>query len=150
MYNTVTKLVQVPLLSIATTTVAAAKGAERQQQQQQQQQQQGGANGAKPAGTGDRDRAGAGGAEGTEGDEVSSAASAALVVAGGVGLAVAGLLLSCGPSLATFWGIGAGSALRGPALDFLALRAIGAPISIVLLVAQVGHALRGARSRVTA
>lgn len=133
MYNTVTKLVQVPLLSIATTTVAAAKGAEEQQQRRQE--------GGAPTSKGAAEGASSSGSDSSGGDggadAVSSAASAALLVAAGVGLAVAGLLLACGPSLAAFWGLGSGSALRGPALDFLTLRAIGAPVSIVLLVAQV-------------
>lgn len=117
-YNTATKLVQVPLLSIATTTVATAKGA--QLQQQLQQDQPGGAAAAAAAG-----------------DAVSGAASAVLLVAAAVGMVVGGLLLATGPLLASLWGIGPGSPLRGATLDFLMLRALGAPISIVLLVAQV-------------
>jgi len=102
----------VPLLSIATTTVARAKGAEEQQQQDQQQDGS------------------------SSSSAVSAAASAALVVAVVVGLAVAALLLASGPVLATVWGIGPASPLRQPTMDFLTLRAVGAPISIVLLVAQ--------------
>jgi hypothetical protein len=113
-YNTVTKLFQVPLLSIATTTVAAARGAEAQQKQEA------------AASDGPTPMSG-----------VSAAASSALAVALGVGLLVATALLAGGPALARVWGVGASSPLRGPLMDFLTLRALGAPISIMLLVTQV-------------
>jgi hypothetical protein len=129
-YNTVTKLVQIPLLSIATTTVAAAKGAEAAQQA------------ASAAGGGAQEAGGAqqpGGAQQQQapGGGVSAAASSALAVALGVGLVVAAGLAAGGPALARVWGAGPASPLRGPALDFLTVRALGAPVSILLLVTQV-------------
>ncbi|KAI8469991.1 MAG: hypothetical protein J3K34DRAFT_521778 [Monoraphidium minutum] len=131
-YNTATKLVQVPLLSIATTTVAAARGAEEQQQRQAGQAQGPQQHGKEGA----HDGAAADSADSAGQSRVSSAAAAALLVAAAVGAGVAALLLTWGPALAAFWGVVPGSALRQPALDFLTLRALGAPISIVLLVAQ--------------
>lgn len=132
-YNTATKLVQVPLLSIVTTNVAAARGAALAAAAAAADEAE-----QRPQGRGDGGSVGGGGSDGREAEAVSAAASAALLVAAAVGVAVGALLVAGGPVLARAWGIGPGSPLRGPALEFLTLRALGAPISITLLVAQVG------------
>ncbi|GBF88423.1 hypothetical protein Rsub_01135 [Raphidocelis subcapitata] len=137
-YNTVAKLVQVPLLSIATTNVAAARGAALAAEADAAKRREegcgggGGGNGPATGGVG----GGGGGAGPREAEAVSAAASAALLVAAAVGVAVGALLAAGAPVLADVWGIGPGSPLRGPALDFLTLRALGAPVSTVLLVGQ--------------
>lgn len=50
------------------------------------------------------------------------------------------LLMLAGSKAAALWGLPAGSPLRGPALEFLWVRALGAPITVLLLVLQVREA----------
>ena len=134
-YATASKLLQVPLLSIATTTVAAAKGAALRAAAAAGG---GGSSEKSSSGSGSGgDKSSSSGSSGSAADAaVSSAASAALAVAAAVGVGVGALLFAAGPALVAAWGAGPGSPLRRPALDFLALRALGAPVSVVLLVAQ--------------
>jgi hypothetical protein len=47
------------------------------------------------------------------------------------------LLMLAGSKAAALWGLPAGSPLRGPALEFLWVRALGAPVTVLLLVLQV-------------
>jgi hypothetical protein len=50
------------------------------------------------------------------------------------------LLMLAGSKAAALWGLPAGSPLRGPALEFLWVRALGAPVTVLLLVLQVREA----------
>jgi hypothetical protein len=47
------------------------------------------------------------------------------------------VLVGGGPSAASVWGAPLGSALREPTLQFLLIRGVGAPVTVVMLVLQV-------------
>ena len=49
------------------------------------------------------------------------------------------MLVALGAASLSLWGVGASSPLRQNALDFLHIKAIGAPATLLLMVAQVGH-----------
>ena len=48
------------------------------------------------------------------------------------------MLVALGAASLSLWGVGASSPLRQNALDFLHIKAIGAPATLLLMVAQVG------------
>ncbi len=48
------------------------------------------------------------------------------------------VLVALGAASLSLWGVGASSPLRQNALDFLHIKAIGAPATLLLMVAQVG------------
>jgi hypothetical protein len=50
----------------------------------------------------------------------------------------AALLVAGGGWAGQLWGISSTSPLWGPASDFLSIRAVGAPVTVLLLVMQVG------------
>ena len=47
------------------------------------------------------------------------------------------MLVALGAASLSLWGVGASSPLRQNALDFLHIKAIGAPATLLLMVAQV-------------
>ena len=47
------------------------------------------------------------------------------------------MLVALGAASLSLWGVGASSPLRQDALDFLHIKAIGAPATLLLMVAQV-------------
>lgn len=57
----------------------------------------------------------------------------------------AALLSLSGGWAAQLWGISASSPLWGPASEFLSIRAVGAPITVLLLVMQVRYLVSNAQ-----
>lgn len=55
------------------------------------------------------------------------------------------LLVGGGSWAAQLWGVSSSSPLWGPACDFLSIRAAGAPVTVLLLVMQVGWEGAGTR-----
>ncbi|KAK9823345.1 hypothetical protein WJX72_002062 [[Myrmecia] bisecta] len=100
-FNTVTRLFNMPLLSVTTSTVATAVGT-------------------------------------TKGDSagVGVASSTALLLGLLVGLSEAAVLTAVAGAGLALWGVPVGSPMRVDALDFLLIRAWGAPATVLLLVVQ--------------
>lgn len=100
-FNSTTKLFNVPLLAVTTSLVASAGGRVFDSK-----------------------------------DAVSAAASSSILIALAIGLLEAVVLaLAAGP-IASLWGASEGSDLQQPTVEFLQLRALGAPATVLLLVLQ--------------
>eukprot|EP00878_Enallax_costatus_P011013 GHUV01011503.1.p1 GENE.GHUV01011503.1~~GHUV01011503.1.p1 ORF type:complete len:298 (+),score=77.41 GHUV01011503.1:190-1083(+) len=134
-FNTTTKLFNVPLLSVTTSSVAAAAGREAAAKQAQQQGAAASSSGSSSGSTAGT-TATAATAPPVRGG-LGSAISSSTLIAAGVGLVQAALLTLSGGWAANLWGISPSSPLWGPASEFLRVRAIGAPITVLLLVMQV-------------
>jgi len=106
-FGTITKFLNLPIVSSTTTTVANAAG------------------GAQVRGQ-----------PGAQSQAVSSAASAAIAMAAMIGVAEA-VVISAGAGAATaLWGLAPHSPAHQQAVAFLATRALGAPFQVLLLTLQ--------------
>ncbi|KAF6252887.1 hypothetical protein COO60DRAFT_491198 [Scenedesmus sp. NREL 46B-D3] len=124
-FNTTTKLLNVPLLSVTTSSVAAAAGRAAAEAKSAAAAANHGTTGGS---TSSASLAAAAG--------LSSAISSSTLIAGVAGLVQALLLVGGGAWAAQLWGISASSPLWAPASDFLSIRALGAPVTVLLLVMQ--------------
>ncbi|EIE26724.1 hypothetical protein COCSUDRAFT_46203 [Coccomyxa subellipsoidea C-169] len=106
-FGTVTKLLNIPLLSVTTNVVATAVGSDAD----------------------DKDA------------QIGLAASTSLLIAVLVSLAEGAALVVLGGNGLSLWGVSPGSPLRYDALDFLQIKALGAPATLLLMVAQGAAAL---------
>ncbi|EFN58423.1 hypothetical protein CHLNCDRAFT_140379 [Chlorella variabilis] len=106
-YNSATKLLNMPLLAVTTSSVAQAMGAEAGGEQ-------------------------AGGGRGA----LAGAVSAALALALATGLAQAALLAAFGGRGLALWGAPAGRPLHPDAAAYLGIRALAAPATVLMLVLQ--------------
>ncbi|KAK9916841.1 hypothetical protein WJX75_007700 [Coccomyxa subellipsoidea] len=101
-FGTVTKLLNIPLLSVTTNIVATAVGSNAD----------------------DKDL------------QIGLAASTSLLIAVLVSLAEGAALVVLGGNGLSLWGIHPGSPMRYDALDFLQIKALGAPATLLLMVSQ--------------
>ncbi|CAK0735532.1 hypothetical protein CVIRNUC_000596 [Coccomyxa viridis] len=101
-FGTVTKLLNIPLLSVTTNIVATAVGSNKDDKH----------------------------------TEIGVAASTSLLIGVLVSVSEAVVLVALGAASLSLWGVGASSPLRQNALDFLHIKAIGAPATLLLMVAQ--------------
>ncbi|BDA40630.1 Protein DETOXIFICATION 44, chloroplastic [Coccomyxa sp. Obi] len=101
-FGTITKLLNIPLLSVTTNVVATAVGSDAD----------------------DKDA------------QIGLAASTSLLIAILVSIAEGGALVALGANGLSLWGVQPGSPLRGDALDFLQIKALGAPATLLLMVSQ--------------
>ncbi|KAL4458004.1 hypothetical protein ABPG75_012869 [Micractinium tetrahymenae] len=109
LFNSSTKLLNMPLLAVTTSSVAAALGAEQ------------------------ADQLGPGS---TRHAALGAAVSSALAIALLVGLVQAALLAGFGASSLAVWGAGPGSSLHADAAAYLGARALAAPATVLMLVLQ--------------
>ncbi|KAF8069710.1 DTX44 [Scenedesmus sp. PABB004] len=129
-FNTVAKVVNVPLLSVTTSSVAAALGRDRAASAGGVPTGGDEGHNGVPTG-GDEGRGGGGGGGG-----ISAAITSSIVIAAAVGTVQAALLLGSGPWAAQLWGVDPASPLWQPASEFLSVRALGAPVTVLLLTMQ--------------
>lgn len=127
-FNTVSKMVNVPLLAVTTSTVAAASGRSSSSSS---------SDAAAAATTPSHAQAKA----------VASAAASSISLAAFAGLAQACLLTFGGEWLAAAWGAPPSSLLAAPTAAFLTVRALGAPVTVLLLTLQ--GVFRGLRDTTT-
>ncbi|GIL58180.1 hypothetical protein Vafri_13032 [Volvox africanus] len=138
-FNTATKLFNLPLLAVTTSTVAKATGEARRAAEAAVAAS--GCDVRRTASTSAATATAAGAA--TEPGAISAsspaqfrAAFACIWLAVMVGLLQAGLLFAAGPRLVSIWGVAPSSPVAQPALSFLLVRAAGAPVTILLLTLQ--------------
>ncbi len=124
-FNSITKLFNVPLLSVTTSAVAAATAGRGIA----------GASGGSAAGEAESGPSTSEPLE-AQNNAVSEASSSAVIVALCIGV-LQMLVLSQSRVLLPVWGVAINSDLATPTLDFLSIRCLGAPVTVLMLTLQV-------------